>query len=153
MQIELNKKQYQSLIKLIDVASIVYAVLRDMVSRKKYDHQLSEIEELENYILGFVKDFDMNRILESKEVPDDKNYLSEEYSNETLKDVFEYDEYVFWEKLADKFASQEFFKIYSRKEIKNMNDMERWHKQAEIEDKYWEEFKKYGIERLKMVEN
>lgn len=146
MNLELNKEQYQNLIRALEVTGYVYGPLGDFIS-DDFKKQGGEIEDLENYLLSFAKDFDFGHNVDQFE---GKNVVSEEYSEKILDDVFEYDDYVFWEELARQLAQRDLYKIYSQSELKDMNDKERITKQYELEEKYWKEFEKRGVDRVNL---
>ncbi|MBU2564250.1 hypothetical protein KKA23_01585 [Patescibacteria group bacterium] len=149
MKIELNKKQYKELVHSIETAEIVYAVLRDMVDMGKYDKKLTEKENIGKYILRFAKEFGVENIIENFE---GENVASEKYIDYILDDLYEYDDYIFWDGLATKLAEKEFFNTYSEEEIINMDVAERYLKCGELEDKYSKEFEEYGIDKLEIIE-
>jgi len=147
MAIEFNKEQYKELVHSLQVAETIYALLRDMVDRKKYDKKLKQIEDLSEYTLKLANDYGMSNITEDFE---GKKVVSEKYLDEIMDDLREYDDYAFWEELARRFARKEIFNTYSEEQIRNMDEKELICKQIEIEDKYWKEFEKYGIDHLEI---
>ena len=66
--------------------------------------------------------------------------------------IFEYDEYIAWERLVEMLARRDFVRTYGIEAIRKMEDLERIKKEGEIKEKYWEEVEKYGVERLEIKE-
>ncbi|MBU1102727.1 hypothetical protein KJ853_03685 [Patescibacteria group bacterium] len=146
MQIDLNREQFLALVRYLASAGYIYGLLGDIVD-DKFKKQSDETDELENYLLRYAKDFDCEKIVDEFE---GKKFLSEKENDKILDDISEYDEYAFWSELANRLAKRDFFRTHSQQEIEKMDDFEIMHKQAEIEDKYWEELEKKGIEKFEL---
>lgn len=145
-KIEFNKKQYKGLIKYVEIASAILGILGDFIG-KKYKKEYKELEELRDYLLKHAEDFRCNKIIEEFE---GEIILKEKFFEKYAKIIDDYDDYVFWNELAHRLARRDFFKKHTKKDYRKMNIGERIVKIGEIEDKYWEEFEKYGIERVEI---
>lgn len=149
MKINLTKKQYRDLIEFLDVANYIYGLSGDMVD-EKYKPKSDKLYELIDYFLEFAKDFDSTDIVDEFE---GRKFVEEKLSEKHLEMVLEYDDYVFWEKLAELLSKRDFWRIHGEEKIKKMDDMEIIRGQGEIEEKYWKEFEKNGIENLELKQN
>ncbi len=146
MQIELTKEEYKTLLRSIDVASFVYGVMGDMVD-EKYKKQSKEIENLTDKVLEKADEYGVSEFVENF---DGKNILSDDYSNEILYDVTEYEEYSFWDNLARKLAIKEMQQKYSQEEREKMEEVEFVSEVWELEEKYYKILEKSGIENFEL---
>jgi len=146
MKIDLTKQEYKSLLRATDIANFVYGIMGDMVD-EKYKKPSKKTDELTNKVLEYADQFGQTEFVEEFE---GKNILSDDYSNEILKDVTEFEEYVFWDRLVQKLALKEMQKKYSLKERKQMDDMERITIISELEEKYFSIFEKDGIDNFEL---
>jgi len=64
MKINLTKKQYGCLIKVLETAGSIYGILGDL-SSEHYKKQNGEIEALQKYLLTFAHDFGVDEITET----------------------------------------------------------------------------------------
>ncbi len=146
MQIELSKEQYSSLLRAVDVASFVYGIMSDAVD-EKYKKQSDEIDNLADQVLKYADQFGQTEFVEKFQ---GKNILSDDYSNEILDDVSEFEEYAFWDNLARKLAVKEMSAKYTLKERKNMEQMDYLKKIWELEEKYHQIFENEGIDNFEI---
>ncbi len=142
MKINFTKKQYEDLVKLVYLGTW-------MVNAHRTDDIVEKYEDLEQYLLSFYKDFDMEKYIEfDKKL--NKFFPTGEFEEDT--DVEQYiDEYnndIFWEELIDRLARRDFIRAYGEENLLKMTWEERFEKEQPFIDKYAEEFEKYGIERL-----
>jgi len=147
MKIELSKKQYRDLIEFLDTANYIFGYAGDMLDEKKYKKKSQTLDELIAHFLEHAKDFDSEDLVDEFE---GSKFIDEEISEKHLEMIFEYDEYIAWEKLVKMLARRDFVRKYGIEAIKKMDDYERIKKEGEIEEKYWEEVEKYGVERFKI---
>ncbi|MCX6745842.1 MAG: hypothetical protein NTX00_02360 [Candidatus Parcubacteria bacterium] len=144
MLIEINKSQYEDLIWSIQISGFIYGLLRDMVSQD-YNEKLSRNEELENYLLGFAKEYGQKKIVEEF---DGKNVATHEYLDKVLDDMSEYEDYIMWDELSSRLGARDFYQQHSKKELKKMTMQEILTKRFEFEEKYYKEFEENGLDRL-----
>ena len=146
MKINISKKQYEVLIKALEMSSFIYGPLSDMVD-KKFKKDSDEIESLEKYFLTYAKDFHFEKNLCSP----DELHLDEDYYMKILDDLEQYDDRQLFDNLANELAKRDFRNKYSKKEI------EALHKEHgdylgvpmyDFEKKYYDEFNDKGYDRL-----
>ena len=135
MKINFTKKQYDTLIKLVQYG---YWITSDM---KKNE----EFSELEQYLSSFAKDFGMKGIefVEEYGIYD----VSRELEEEIHEVIDEYEEGVFLDKLAYHMARKEFAK---ESKLKEYNQEEAFLRVLELEEKYHQYIEENGLEHLKM---
>lgn len=111
------------------------------------------IKEARNYIFSFAKEMGYEDFAEYSEDLG-KYYATFDMDDEpsTRKLIERYEEHTTWEELAEWLGDRDFFKKYTREEIKAMSDEDRFMKRMECEAVWGEEFEKYGVERLKIDE-
>jgi len=149
MQIELSKEQYKSLLRATDVAGFIYGVMGDAVD-EKYKKQSNEIDGLIDHLLQYADKFGQTEFVEKY---DGKNILSDEYSNEILEDVSEFEEYAFWDNLAKKLAVKEMHEKYSIKEREKMAEMDFMRELWGLEEKYNQILEEDGLDNIKIEKN
>jgi hypothetical protein len=149
MKINLSKKQYEILIRALDAGSSVYGILGDNVS-EEYKKQSNEIEKLEEYLLGFAKEFgreDMTQEFHGKLI------MSDGFSEELQETVDEYDNETFWQELEMRLGKRDFERTVTEAEKKEIEDNNGWLPERihGLYEKWGKEFEDYGIERLEVM--
>ena len=147
MKLNITKKQYEIIIRALDVSSYVYGPLSDFAD-KKYKKESSEIDAVKDELLSHTKEFDFEENVEDFE---GKNVLTEEYSEKTLDDMFTYDDYVTFDNLAGKLGMRDFRKKYTQEEIDKMAEEHHGYLGVplyEFEKKYYDEFNENEYDRL-----
>lgn len=140
-QIQLTKKQYLDLIKLL--------YLGNWMANAQRVKPLKKYEDLENHILSFYKDFDMADFVKY-----DKKYKKFfplrklEDEKDVLKLVEEYDENNFWEELINRLTNRDFLRKNTTEEIKKMTVEERFELMDEFEEKWNQEIYEFGLENF-----
>ncbi|KKR91556.1 MAG: hypothetical protein UU43_C0004G0004 [Candidatus Falkowbacteria bacterium GW2011_GWA2_41_14] len=95
MKIDLTKKQYECLIKALEVADSVYGILGDSMP-EDYKKQSDQIDDLRKYLLGFASEFSAEYMIEKFH---GEIIMSDELS-ESLQEVMnDYDNETFWHDL------------------------------------------------------
>ena len=146
MKIEINKKQYNIIIRVLEIAGSIYGVMGDMVD-EKYKKPSKDVDDLEEDLFKYAEDYDS---LDLFEYYKDKRIISEDYTEEILNDIFDYDEYVFWEKLVEKLARKEIMEKYPEGKIKNMSNEEFYVLRNSTEEKYWQIVEKSCIKNFEL---
>lgn len=146
MKINLSKKQYEILIRVLDAGSSVYGILGDNVS-EKYKKQSDEIEALEEYLLGFAKEFGREDMTQNFR---DKLIMSDDLAEELQEAVDEYDNETFWHELEVRLGKRDFERTMTETEKKEIEANNGWLPERihGIYEGWGNEFEKYGIERL-----
>lgn len=150
MKINLTKKQYESLVKIVYLGNWM---ANSIHNGTKEDPGLKEYNKIEQYIFSFAKDFGFKGIEKYNNKPEYGPTRKFEESKELEEIREKYDEENFWEELLYRLADRDFEKKYSREEIKKMEMLELFEKQEEFRGKWGREFEKYGIDRLNIENN
>ncbi len=142
MKINLTKKQYETLIKLIYLGEWVGNAHRT-------DDRVREFEELEQYILSFYKDFGMQRYITYDERLK-MFFPTAEFEDETKVDEYieEYNDNTFWEELIYRLANRDLIERYGEDAVENMDWEERMRKEEIFIEEYEEEFGRHGVKNL-----
>ena len=144
MKINLTKKQYETLAKAVYLGNWMANAQR---TDAPDDPHMKEYNEIADYIYSFAKDFgfpdDFEAGLEFSDGEDDPPEASRLHE--------EYDEETFWDELCDRFGERDFFRKYSKDEIKKMNHEEYFIKMQECIIGYENEAEEHGIERLEII--
>jgi hypothetical protein len=139
MKIELNKEQYRSLIELIFLGNWLANGTR---TGAEGDEWIEKYEEIEKYILSYSVDYDM------KELVTEENgdfFTSKMFEEKLFPLIDEYDDYTFWELLAERLAKRDLIKEIGP--VRKITDSHR-KRQYELESTYEDEFEKNGIKDL-----
>lgn len=132
MKNNFTEKQYKTLIRCVALAGSVYGVMGDMVG-EDYKKESKDIDDLMDYILNWADDFDMaDQVDEFR----GRKYVTDEYSDDIMDDLNEYEDYAFWDMLVRELARKEFFNKYSDGDIENMDQKVYLTKIFELEEKY-----------------
>lgn len=109
------------------------------------------IKEARNYIFSFAKEMGYEDFVDHDE-KSGKYYATFDMDDEpsTRKLIKRFEEHSAWEELTDWLGERDFFRKYTKEEIKKMSDEDRFMKRMECEMVWGEEFEKYGVERLKI---
>ena len=144
--IELTKKQYEVLMNALQIAGSVYGIMGDIVD-KKYKKRSGEIDELESYLLEKAKELGLGNMIE---IFQEKKVVDQEYLEKAMNDLFEYDEFVFWDTLPRKLANRNLVRKLGKEKIRTMDNIAYIHVEYPIEDEYRNEFDKHELERLEI---
>jgi len=143
MKIDLTKKQYIQLMKLVQIGNGVVSQLGDFVN-EKHKTNADEYEELEQYFLTFAKEYDCE-------------YMKDDafFEEEAMPVLDEYDDFISVDHLANQLAWRDFKRTHTQEEIVKMEIENQGYFGAELhpfEEKYWNEFEIHGTKRLEIVE-
>jgi hypothetical protein len=150
MQIELTKGQYKNLIRMVNTTNSILGLLSDHIEDERYKIMSKEAEVIENYLLSFAKDFECDDLVESWEGKIILNDKTNEQFHEILDD---YDDFILFDSLVNKLAWRDFYRDHSESEIREMAKRNKSYFGVELYDyekKYWDEFEKYGYDRLEI---
>lgn len=141
MKINFTKKQYEALAKSVYLGNWMANARR---TGQKGDLRLEEYNDISDYVFSFAPEFGFSKNFEHDlECGEDHNE-----NTEVNRLHEEYDEGTYWDELSRWLGERDFFRKYTRDEIKAMDDEERFTKRMECEIAWEEEFEKYGVERL-----
>ena len=143
MKINLTKKQYEALAKIIYLGNWMANANR---TGSKDDPHMKEYKEITDYIFslapefGFPETFEHDLECDEHGKTTEVNHLHEEYDEET-----------FWEELCEILGERDFFKKYSKEEREKMTDDEHFLKLQECIIAWENEAEEYGVERLEIM--
>ena len=151
MKINFTKKQYKDLIIMSGIANMVLGILGDTLPDTDYKERSNKMTEIEEYILQYAKDFECEEFVDKFE---GKNVFDDEaFEKHILPIIADYDDGVLVSMLAKKLAWRDFKKDYTDEEINKMSKKNSGYFGVELYDyekKYWDEFEKHGVSRLKI---
>lgn len=152
MKINISKKQYEDLIMVTELSNWVLGILSDYMIEGEganYKDIYKKSEKLQQYILSFAEDFNLADKIDSHK---EDIFLNEEEADKYNEITNDYDEYVFWRELENRFARREFYQTITEKEKKELENNTFFPKRFfYIEDKYRQEFEENGIDNLALV--
>ena len=144
MKINITKKQYWHLMRAMYMANwMVNAICEGDMK------QDTDIEELENHIHSYAKDFGYGEFVQFSE-RFGRYFSTADFDDEpSIRGFIErYDEYVMWDELIEMLASRDLRKKYSREEIEKMSPEEFFEAEWSCREKWGKEFEKHGIKRI-----
>jgi hypothetical protein len=145
MKINITKKQYKTLIKLLHLGTW-------MANAHRTDDRIEEFDELEQYILSFCKDFGMD---DSVEYAEDLKmfFLTGEFLDESGVEelIDEYDNDTFWDELIYRMAERDLIEKYGKNTVRKMEFKERINKEQPFLDAYGTEFEENGLSNLRLI--
>jgi hypothetical protein len=147
--IEFNKKQYQALVRALQIAGSMYDILSDMVD-ERYDAPADELGDLESWVLAKAGEFDMANIVE---IFEGKNVVKEDVADQYTDDLTAYEEWAFWDVFAHKLADREMARQHKKDGASNLNFEKLLDLHIEFEEKYAEEFDKHGLDHVEVKED
>jgi len=147
MKINITKAQYKLLLDALHIAGTVYGVMGDMVD-DKYKKRSDELDEFENYFLGFAKEMGVEEAVEEYE---GKSSIDFEYGDKAMADLQEYEEYTMWENMSRRLAQRDLYELTSKEDIEKMSREEYFTKLLDLEEVYEREFSEHGLHRLRIV--
>lgn len=151
MKINITKEQYWDLITMSGIANSVLGILGDTLPDTDYKKRSNKMENLEEYLLRYAKDFDLQKFTQDHEGK--KIFDDEIYEKHILPIMDDYDGCELFNGLANKLAWRDFEKDYSESERKEMAKENGGYFGVplyEYEKKYWDEFDKYEYDRLEI---
>lgn len=145
MKIELDDKQFASLMNAIGISTYVYGLLSDMVD-DKFKENLLRIESLERLFLQNTRDISFDK--SNYEEFNWENVLSQQYLDRIGIDMANYDQFAFWDVLAKSLAQRELENNYTQEQIESLWEQEFIERMIIIEDKYRQEFSQNWLDNV-----
>lgn len=149
MKINLTKKQYETLIKAVEIGSSVYGILGDSIEGD-YKKESDEIDNLQKYLLDFASDFGFDDMTEKFE---GELIMSDDFSEKMQEAMDDYDDEIFWHELETRLGKRDFERTMTEAEKEEMEE-DGWYPKRihDLYDKWSKEFEDNGVERLGIVE-
>ena len=141
MKIEFTQEQYEALLKIVYLGNWMASSTKETPER--------EYENIEQYILSFAKDFNLEKFV-GFDQKQKSYYPSEEFENSTdvVQLIDAYDEYQVWEDLVLSLSHRDIVKKYGEKKVEEMSDEELLEKEYPLIQKYEDEFREHGFDNL-----
>ena len=140
MEINFTKKQYETMLKMIQFGYWITSSIEE-------DSEKSEFGDMEQYLMSFAKDFDFDGVTY------DSQYqvydLTVERDEEMQQVLVEYEDMVFWDKLAYYLAKRDFAAEMTQQVWSEEDAFKRI---IELEEKYHRHFEKHGVQQIKIDE-
>lgn len=144
MKIFFTKKQYEALMKMAYLGSWLANAC------KTGDDRDMEIENLEEYIFSFAKDFGMQEHVEQAEDEKGRIYPTGDFDEMMSEYIDDYNEENFWDELVHSLSRRDFLEHYGKESIEKMEMSERFAKEQPFIDKYEDEFYDNGVQNLRL---
>ena len=151
MKIELSKEQFMNLLEMSHIANSVLGILGDALPETNYKKKSDEMDNLEEYFLGYAKDFGCGSLVEDFH---GKILMKEEIYERMREIMDEYDDYIFWNELEVRMGKRDFERSITADDKRYIKENKGWFPERihEIYEKYRREFENYGIDRLEIKE-
>ena len=144
MKINFTKKEYRYLLDLIYLGDWVMTA-DDVEDDPKKKHH----EEITQKIYSFAKDFDCEDLIEYNSDFDKHNETRNFEESEVAQYLASFEENSFWETLISRLAERDFLKDLPSGGLNALTLDEKFSGIQKHEDKWADEFSKFGINNLK----
>jgi hypothetical protein len=108
------------------------------------------LETIEQYLYSYCKNFGLTEICEF-DTENNRYMPTVELEEEMENAISEYDDFTFWDELAWRLAERDFGRKFDEAQIICMTGDEIYREKNLIADKYFEDFKKNGIEKITLA--
>lgn len=147
MKIELTKEQFKTLMELVYMGNWLATSLHDEIPKRKQKY-----EEMERIIFKLAKENGLSQLVDAEEEEAFGCLPSRAFEDGPVRGyIDDYDDYTFWEELADRLAVRDMELIYGRDVAKQMSHEEYISKWSEFEDNYRTEFGRNGLTRVGLL--
>jgi len=144
--LKLSRQEYLDLLKVLEIAHEVTANLDE--GYKKYEMLHRRVDGLSKIALALGEDGGEDSVTER----DGELSVSDDVSDYIEKLMDDYDEDIFWEELKHRLSERDFLESLAKTDKKKLKNIHE--KIPELAKKFYEgyddEFKKRGIERLRL---
>ncbi len=143
MEIDLNKKQYETLLRLAYLGNWVVNGFREEEEKDQ------ETDALENTLYEKSRDFGLERAVFYDEELNGW-YPTQRTEDRWLVDLYDYNDDVFWDELARHLADRDLTAKYGREALQAMKPEEKSKLETELVERYFAEFDKNGLKNLNL---
>ncbi|MDA8432568.1 MAG: hypothetical protein M0Z60_06355 [Nitrospiraceae bacterium] len=148
MKIDISKEEYRALLDLLQIADWVLHAHKteEPAATKPY-------RNLEQKLFSLAKEFGYADLVEFA-ASQNRYYPTRELEENgpAMDFVEEFEEDAFWSQLAKHLSERDLRREIGEQQLDALDRTELWEMLEEHETKYWEEFQKYGVERLEVIE-
>lgn len=149
MEIEFTKEQFENLLKIVYLGNWMANAIHN---GDKDDPIHKELEDIENYIFSFAKDFGFEKYVDDEDAKKGRFFPTNEFDEIVQEYVEDYDEECFWDEIFHRLSNRDFDRKYTDKEISKMEMKERFEKEEPFREKWGNELNNHGVERLEVKE-
>jgi hypothetical protein len=144
MKITITKKEYRTLIEMLQIAK--WVILSYRVEKPP---ETGKYELLEQKFYSFSEEMGLKGAIQYDE-ESGKYYLNKLFEDESpaMGYIEEYGNQNFWDELLERLALRDLIMQEGEEKVGQMALEERSEKLDDLRDKYYEEFKEHGISRL-----
>lgn len=153
MKINITKKQYEHLLTMTEMSSTVFGLLSDFVEEKDYKKISKEIDELQQYLVSFADEYGVDALqynIGLRTIDDD------DIEDKVAPVMDDFEDFILHDRLPNILAWRDFHNDHTEEEIEKMSEEHGGYLDVplyEYEKKYWDEFEKYGFDRLVVDED
>ncbi len=144
MKINITKKEYKTLVEMIEIAGwVLHAhLVKDDPDRKRY-------KELEQTFYSYAEAYGFGKLIQFDK-HFGKFFPTKEYEgNSPAHDyIDEYDNHIFWDDLVERLVLRALIEQEGEENIRNMNIEERFRKEFPFREKYENEFEENGLKNI-----
>lgn len=144
IKLELYPEEYRTLVELVYLGNWMVNGIRDERD-ERYD-------KVEQKAFQYAPDAGLEGSFEQDEETGQLLPAASFEEGQVARFIEEYDDYTFWEELADKLARRELGKRYSPEAFEKLDDDEREKVWDEATKPFLEEFQKNGVSRLRLAD-
>lgn len=141
--IELSKEEYQRLVKLL--------FLGEWVSSAFQEEQPVELWSVVQKVFSKAGDFGIPELVEHDSEADEY-FVNADFEEDLMAVVDDYDRSVMWEEIVEMLAARDMDEEYGGETIEDMDEGAYMEALNSHTDKYYDEFEKNGVARLKITE-
>lgn len=151
MNITLTKKQYETIIRSLELANNIYGLMNDSFDDEHCKEQYKAVEETESTLLSHHKDFWIENV--EYDTEKDLYSLNDDYTMSIYDDIHEFSELQFLDSLTLHLARQDIQKTMPEL----VPDEDDWYDDdygqalSEHQDKYFHLIEKHGLEALQFI--
>ncbi len=139
MKINFTKKQYDTLLEMVQLGYCMTSSNKEKANESKYF-------EMEQYLMSVAEDFGYEGVQYDSQ--ENMYGLTGECEQDIQQSIDEYEDMVFWDKLVYYMARRDFT---AEMTIQPLEDEAAFQRLIEIEEKYHQYFEEYGIQYIKIV--
>ncbi len=141
VKIELNQKDYKTLLRTVAVSDYVYGIMSDLVD-EKYKEDAKQNDSLIDKLLAHNTDPTIESNYRGKKI------FSDIYMDEVMEDIMQFEDYNFWDLLVRKIARKISAKVIPMAAKKKMTKDEFMHMIFELEEKLRNDFERNELDNI-----
>ena len=144
MKINFTKNEFRNLLDLVYLGNWVMTA-----NDTEVDEEKSKYEEITQKVYSLAKDFGYENLIEHDQEFEEYSETAEFEESEVSHYLEEFEEHCFWETLISRLAERDFLKELPPGGLNALSAEENLLEIQKHEDKWADEFSKFGIDNLK----